>query len=80
MFGWPPEIRIVLLVPFGTTIATAQIVAPPRAQQLELTQITQQAGYECLAALLQEVATRSNGKNFLVVKSGRGGANARPIM
>jgi hypothetical protein len=86
---------IVLLIPFGATIATAQIAAPPRAHQVELAQIIRQAGYECravesvytqpnpdpaFATLLPEVATCSNGKKFLVVKSGRGGANARPIV
>ena len=95
MFGWPPEIPIILLIPFGTTIATAQIVAPPRAHQLELAQIIRQAGYECravesidtqpspdpaFATMLPEIATCSNGKKFLVVKSGRGGVNARPIV
>jgi hypothetical protein len=94
MFGWPPA-SIVLVIPFGTTIATAQIVAPPRAHQLELAQMIRQAGYECravesihsqpnpdpaFATLLPEVATCSNEKKFLVVKSGRGGANARPIV
>ena len=94
MFGWPPA-SIVLLIPFGTTIATAQIAAPPRAHQLELAQIIRQAGYECravesvqtqpnpdpaFATLVPEVATCSNGKKFLIVKYGRGGANARPIV
>jgi hypothetical protein len=94
MFGWR-VVSIVLLIPFGATIATAQIAAPPRAHQVELAQIIRQAGYECravesvytqpnpdpaFATLLPEVATCSNGKKFLVVKSGRGGANASPIV
>jgi hypothetical protein len=85
----------VLSLVFRAAIATAQVAAPPIAHQLELAQIIRQAGYECraveriavspspdpaFATMRPEVATCSNGKKFLVVKSGRGGVNARPIV
>jgi hypothetical protein len=84
----------VLSVASCPTISTAQ-VTPPLVHQLELAQMIRQAGYDCRAVesvstspspdpafetLRPEVATCSNGKNFLVVRSGRGGVNARPIV
>jgi hypothetical protein len=68
---------------------------PLGAHELELAQIIRQAGYDCravesinispnpdpaFAALRPEVATCSNGKKFLIVRSGRGGVNARPVV
>jgi hypothetical protein len=78
-----------------STIAIAQSVAPPAAHQVELAQIIRQAGYDCrmvesvsstsspdpaFATLRPEVATCTNGKKFLVVRSARGGMNARPVV
>jgi hypothetical protein len=78
-----------------STIAAAQVVAATPAHQVELAQIIRQAGYDCrmvesvtsspspdpaFATLRPEVATCTNGKKFLVVKSSRGGVNARPVV
>jgi hypothetical protein len=78
-----------------STSAVAQIGATPSAHQAELAAIIRQAGYDCrvvesvtsspspdpaFATLRPEVATCTNGKKFLVVKSARGGVNAKPIV
>jgi hypothetical protein len=86
----------VLVLPIAACSTTvAQVVAPPPAHQVELAQMIRQAGYDCrmvesvtstpspdlaFATLRPEVATCTNGKKFLVVKSARGGVNARPIV
>jgi hypothetical protein len=85
----------VLPIASYTTIAIAQVVAPPPAHQVELAQIIRQAGYDCrivesvtsspspdpaFATMRPEVATCTNGKKFLVVRSARGGVNARPVV
>jgi hypothetical protein len=90
-----PTVLLALSSASCAAIATAQIATPPGAHQVELAQIIRQAGYDCrtvesisispspdpaFATLLPEVATCSNGKKFLVVRSGRGGVNARPVV
>jgi hypothetical protein len=87
--------RFVLSIASCPTVSSAQIATPPLVHQRELAQMIRQAGYDCRAVesintspnpdpafetLRPEVATGSNGKKFLVVKSGRGGVNARPIV
>jgi hypothetical protein len=86
---------LVLAIASSSTTGTAQVVAPPSPHHAELAQIIRQAGHDCrmvesiasspspdpaFATLHPEVATCSNGKKFLVVKSARGGVNARPIV
>jgi len=76
-------------------IAVAQTPSPPSVHERELAQIIRQAGYDCrevesievivnpdpaFESLRPEVAICKNGKKFLVTRSGRGGANARPIV
>jgi hypothetical protein len=95
MFARYPNALFVLSIASCPTISGAQVTAPPLAHQLELAQMIRQAGYDCRAVesvntspspdpafetLRPEVATCSNGKKFLVVRSGRGGANARPTV
>jgi hypothetical protein len=90
-----PRALFVLSIASWPTISSAQITTPPLVHQFELAQIIRQAGYDCRAVenvnaapspdpafetLRPEVATCSNGKKFLVVRSGRGGANATPIV
>jgi|SRR5215470_3287286 len=77
------------------SIAVAQTPSPPGVHERELAQIIRQAGYDCrevesvevtvspdpaFDSLRPEVAICSNGKKFLIAKSGRGGGNARPIV
>jgi uroporphyrinogen-III synthase len=85
---------VLCLVLFSAT-ARAQITTPPVARERELAQIIRQAGFDCrtvenievvpnpdpaFETLRPEVATCNNGKKYLIVKSGRGGVNARPIV
>ena len=95
MFIRYPRALFVLSIASCPTISNAQTAIPPLVHQLELAQMIRQAGYDCRAVervntspspdpafetLRPEVATCSNGKKFLVVRSGRGGPNARPIV
>jgi hypothetical protein len=90
-----PTVLLALSTASCAAIANAQIPTPPGAHEFELAQIIRQAGYDCravdsisisrnpdpaFATLLPEVATCSNGKKFLIVRSGRGGVNARPVV
>src|SRR5215470_15616457 len=91
-----PQLALVLLsLVVGPPIAVAQSPLPPGVHERELAQIIRQAGYDCreverievkvspdpaFDSLRPEVATCTNGKKFLVTKSGRGGVNARPIV
>jgi len=78
-----------------SAMASAQSIPPPGFHERELAQIIRQAGYDCRTVesidispspdpafdtMRPEVATCSNKKKFLVVKSGRGGVNARPVV
>ena len=78
-----------------SAMASAQTIPPPGFHERELAQIIRQAGFDCRAVesvevspspdpafdtMRPEVATCSNKKKFLVVKSGRGGVNARPVV
>jgi hypothetical protein len=95
MINWVSDALLVWPIALWSTNAVAQIGAPPSAHQLELAEIIRQAGYDCrvvqsvasspspdpaFATLRPEVATCTNGKKFLVVKSARGGVNAKPIV
>jgi hypothetical protein len=76
-------------------LAAAQPTPPPGSHERELAQIIRQAGQDCRAvesieiapspgegpaSFRPEVALCTNGKKFLVVKGGRGGPNARPVV
>jgi len=76
-------------------LAAAQATPPPGIRERELVQIIRQAGHDCrqiesieiapspemgLDSFRPEVAHCTNGKKFLVVKGGRGGANALPVV
>src|SRR6266487_1592682 len=81
----------VLLCPEATN---AEPASPTRGR--ELAQIIREAGYDCRGVERVDVPSNpapgwenfrpaevvlcSNGKKFLVTKSGRGGGNARPIV
>src|SRR5262245_19021654 len=95
MFPRKPSALLILFMVPCTAIANAQNAAPPGAHQIELAPAIRQAGYECravdsisispspdpaFATLRPEVVSCSNGKKYLIVKSGRGGVNARPIV
>ena len=95
MSRWPQLALLALPLAVCPPIAVAQTPSPPGAHEPELAQIIRQAGYDCrevesievvvnpdpaFASLRPEGATCKNGKRFLVTKSGRGGANARPVV
>jgi hypothetical protein len=95
MFARTPGACLVLFIGSFGSIASAQIGTAPGVYQLELAQLIRQAGYDCravekinvspsldpaFATLRPEVATCSNGKKFLIVRSGRGGVNAKPVV
>jgi len=78
-----------------SSVAVAQAPFPPGVHERELAQIIRQAGFDCrevehievnvspdpaFDSLRPEVAICTNGKKFLVAKSGRGGVNALPIV
>jgi hypothetical protein len=84
-----------MLVAVCATIARTQTTMPPGLHERELAQIIRQAGYDCgavetidvspspdpaFASMRPEVATCSNKRKFLIVRSGRGGAVARPVV
>jgi hypothetical protein len=85
----------VTLVAVCATTARTQTTMAPGLHERELAQIIRQAGYDCGAvesidvspspdpafeSMRPEIATCSNKRKFLVVKSGRGGVNARPVV
>jgi len=92
----PPWLALVALpLALFSSVVVAQSPLPPGVHERELAQIIRQAGYDCreverievkvspdpaFDSLRPEVATCTNGKKFLVTKSGRGGVNARPIV
>jgi len=91
----PPRALVALPLALFPSVVVAQAPFPPGARERELAQIIRQAGYDCreverievkvspdpaFDSLRPEVATCTNGKKFLVTKSGRGGVNARPIV
>ncbi len=76
-------------------LAAAQPTPLPGSHERELAQIIRQAGQDCravesieiapspdagLESFRPEVALCTNGRKFLVVKGGRGGPNARPVV
>jgi hypothetical protein len=78
-----------------SALAAAQTNPPPGFHEWELAQTIRQAGHDCRAVesidaapnpdgaldtFRPEVARCTNGKRFLVVKGGRGGPNARPVV
>src|SRR6266852_3322481 len=91
-----PQLALVALpLAVCPPVAIAQAPSPPGVHERELAQIIRQAGYDCreverievraspdpaFDSLRPEVAICKNGKKFLVTRSGRGGANARPIV
>ena len=91
-----PQLALVVLpLAACTSIAVAQAPSPSGVHERELAQIIRRAGYDCreverievtvspdpaFDSLRPEIAICKNGKKFLVAKSGRGGANARPIV
>ena len=89
------EAFLVMVIGLGGQTANAQNTQPPGYHERELAQIIRQSGYDCsevasveattapdpaFESFRPEVATCKNGKRFLVMKSGRGGINARPIV
>jgi hypothetical protein len=79
----------------SSALAAAQTNPPPGFHERELAQTIRQAGHDCRAvesidiapnpeggldSFRPEVALCTNGKRFLVVKGGRGGPNARPVV
>ena len=94
MSRWPQLALLALPLAVCPSVAGGQTPSPPGLHERELTQIIRQAGYNCevesievavnpdpaFESLRPEVAICKDGKRFLVAKSGRGGANARPIV
>jgi hypothetical protein len=91
----PLRALVMLSFALVSGTARAQVPTSPVPRERELAQIIRQAGFDCrtvenidivpnpdpaFQTLRPEVATCNNGKKFLVVKSGRGGVNARPIV
>jgi hypothetical protein len=78
----------------SSALAAAQPNPPPGFHERELAQTIRQAGHDCRAvesievapnpdgldSFRPEVAHCTNGKRFLVVRGGRGGPNARPVV
>jgi hypothetical protein len=79
----------------SSALAAAQTNAPPGFHERELAQTIRQAGHDCRAvesidiapnpeegldSFRPEIARCTNGQRFLVVKGGRGGPNARPVV
>src|SRR5215472_14701023 len=92
----PPWLALVVMpLALFPSVVVAQAPLPPGVHERELAQIIRQAGHDCreverievkvspdpaFDSLRPEVAICTNGKKFLVAKSGRGGVNARPIV
>jgi uroporphyrinogen-III synthase len=90
-----PRALVILCLVLLSATARAQVTTSPAPRERELAQTIRQAGFDCRAVeniavvpnpdpafetLRPEVATCNNGKKYLIVKSGRGGMNARPIV
>ena len=89
------RVSLALPLVLWSALAAAQANPPPGSRERELAQIIRQAGHDCrevesidlaprpdvgFESFRPEVALCTNGKRFLVVKGGRGGANARPVV
>jgi hypothetical protein len=91
----PQQAFLALTLALSSALAAAQANPPPGFHERELAQIIRQAGHDCravesieiapnpdggLESFRPEVVLCTNGKRFLVVKGGRGGPNARPVV
>jgi hypothetical protein len=90
-----PRVFFAFPLALSSALAAAQTNLPPGFHERELAQTIRRAGHDCgavesidiapnpeggLDSFRPEVALCTNGKRFLVVKGGRGGPNARPVV
>jgi hypothetical protein len=95
MYRPAPRVFFAFPLALSSALATAQTNPPPGFHERELAQIIRQAGHDCrsvesidvapspeggLDSFRPEVARCANGQRFLVVKGGRGGPNAKPVV
>ncbi len=86
---------LVITAAMYPAVANAETATPRGYRERELALIIRQAGHDCpqvesidvaniqepgWESFRPEVALCTNGKRFLVAKSGRGGGNARPVV